>query len=231
MHVPHKHWSHLLFLAAALYALSLRAEDSITLKTGEVTRGRIVSETDQQVEIEVANADRTILSKRVVSKADVKSVQRESTEQAVERKSFESLVVYKLNPNAAYPTNYYPAVIAAFDKFLATYPHSDHASQINTMLADWKAEYPQAVDAVKNGLVKYHGQWLTQQQAQAMAEEERSKKEASRKQQEEARSRQAQEASQQQPSQQQSQPTKKASSAAHHTGGGYQVDINSAAPF
>ncbi|MSR64476.1 MAG: hypothetical protein EXS18_01700 [Verrucomicrobiae bacterium] len=201
------------------------------MKTGDVMRGRILSETDQQVEIEVANADRTILSKRVIAKADVKSVQRETPEQAAERKSFESLTVYKLNPNAAYPTNYYPAVIAAFDKFLTTYPRSDHATQINTMLADWKAEYPQAVLAVKSGLVKFHGQWLTAQQAQALADEERSKKEALRKQQEEARSRQAQEASQQQPAQQQSQPTKKASPTRVNTGAGYQVDVNSVSPY
>jgi hypothetical protein len=220
----------LLLVAATFSSLSLCAEDSITLKTGDVMRGRILSETDQQVEIEVANADRSILSKRVIPKADVKSMQRETPEQAAERKNFESLTVYKLNPNAAYPTNYYPAVIAAFDKFLTTYPRSDHASQINSMLADWKAEYPQAVLALKNGLVKYHGQWLTAQQAQALADEERGKKEALRKQQEEARSRQAQEASQQQPAQQQSQPTKKASPTRVNTGAGYQVDVNSVSP-
>jgi len=236
VHVPHKGWCLPLLAAAAfsLVPMSLPAEDSVTLKSGDVVRGRIISETDQQVEIQVANADRSILSTRVISKADVKMVLRETPEQAVERKSFESLAVYKLNPNSAYPTNYYPAVITAFDKFLASYPHSDHASQVNALLADWKAEYPQAVLAVKNGLVKFRGQWLTPQQAQALADEERSKKDAMRKQQEEANRRQAEQAAasqQQQQPQQQEQPTKKASSAAHRAVGGYQVDMNSVVPF
>ena len=230
MHLPRNCWRSL-WLAVALAAPSLHAEDSITLTTGEITRGRILSETDQQVEIEVANADRTIVSKRVVPRAEVNSVQRETPEQAAERKSFESLSRYKLDPNSAYPTNYYPAVITAFDKFLAAYPHSDHTAQINALRADWKAEYPQALLAVKSGLVKFRGQWLTAQQAQVLAEEERNKKEASRKQQEEANRRQAEETSRQQ-QQAQSQPEKKSSSAAHAaTRAGYQVDINSAAPY
>jgi hypothetical protein len=201
-------------------------------------RGRLVSETDQQVEIEVANADRTILSKRVIPRANVKSVQRETPEQAAERRTFESLNRYKLNADAAYPTNYYPAVIAAFEKFLSAYPKSEHAPQITASLAEWKAEYPQAVRAVTDGLVKFHGQWLTPQQAQAMADEERRRKEATRRQIEDARQRQteqtaaaqkqAQESGQQQ---QGNDTTKKASSAARRGGSGYQVDMNSAIPY
>lgn len=208
----------------------------MTLNTGEVVNGKILSETGQQVQIEVANADRTILYARTISKTDVKSVRHETPEQAVERKTFESLARYKLNANSAYPTNYYPAVIAAFDKFLAVYPQSDHAAQINTLLAEWKVEYPQALLAAQKGLVKFRGQWLTQQQAQALAEEERRKKEDVRKQQDEARRRQAEQAEAtrrqvEEASQQQSQPEKKASSAAHHTGSGYQVDMNSVSPY
>ena len=238
MHQPGKRWRSFLLVVAAVSSLSVYGEDAITLTTGEVMHGRIVSETDKQVEIEVANADRTILSKRVIPKAEMKTVQRETPEQAAERKTFESLARYRLNPNSAYPTNYYPAVITAFDKFVAAYPQSDHAAQVNTLLADWKAECPQAVLAAQKGLVKFRGQWLTPQQAQAIADEERRRQEATRQQQEEARRRQAEQAAATQrqveesssQQQQQNQTEKKASSAARHTGGGYQVDVNSAIP-
>jgi len=223
-------------VCASVSSLTL-AEDSITLNSGEVMRGRIVSETGQQLEIEVANTDRTILVKRTVPKTEVRSVQRETPEQAAERKAFESLARYKLDPNFAYPTNCYPAVIAACDKFLADYPHSAHAARVSTQLADWKAEYPLARRAATEGLVKFRGQWLTPQQAQAIADEERRKKEAIRQQQEEARRRQIEQtvATQKQVEdsnqQQQSQPDKNASSAARRGGGGYQVDMNSAIPY
>lgn len=215
-------------------SLIATAEDSLTLNSGEIMRGRIVSETDQQWEIEVANADRTILSKRTIPKSEVKLVQRETPEQAAERKSFESLARYKLDPNSAYPTNYYPAVIAALDKFLAAYPHSEHAPQVGSLLADWKAEYPQALDAVKKGLVKFRGKWLTPQEAQAIADEERRKREVIRQQQDEARKRQAEEASrQQQEASQQNQSGSKSQSPAKSAprGGRYDVDMGSAAPF
>ena len=207
---------------------TLRAEDSITLTTGEIVAGRITAETDQQMEIEVANADRTILSKRRIARAIISSVQRETPEQTAERKSFESLARYKLDPNSAFPTNYYPAVIGALDKFLASWPHSDHAAQVSAQRAAWKAEYPQALLAAQKGLVKFRGQWLTPQQTQALANEERAKQEAVHRQEEQAHRRQAEETNRQQ---QQSEPDKKSAPVTHINTGGYQVDVNSVAPY
>lgn len=220
-----------------LWPLLARGEDSVTLNSGEIMRGRIVSETDQQLEIEVANADRTILVKRAVPRAEIRSVQRETPEQAAERKSFETLARYKLDPNSAYPTNYYPAVITAFGKFLATYPRSEHAPQVSALLADWKAEYPQAVLATQKGLVKFRGHWLTPEQAQATAEQERRRKDDLRRQQDEARRRQAEqseaarreveESSRQQPPNQ----DKSQSPTAAPRGGRYDVEVPAVVPY
>ncbi len=231
--MPYKGWRTLLVVAVVLPCapFASQAEDSLTLTSGEVVRGRIVSETAQEVEIEVANADRTIVSKRAIPRTDVKSVQRETPEQAAERTAFESLARYKLNPNSAYPTNYYPAVIAAFDKFLSAHPHSDHAAQIQALLADWKTEYPQAVLAAKKGLIKFHDRWLTPEQARELAEQERSRQEALRNRQQEVNRTQPEPAaSQEQPPQ--NQPSKKSSSPTTvHTGAGYQVDVPASAPY
>src|SRR5262245_43940742 len=78
---------------------SAATADSITLNSGEVVEGRITSETDKQIQLEVSQYGGTILATRSIAKADVKNVNRESPEAKKEKATYEILTGWKLNPN------------------------------------------------------------------------------------------------------------------------------------
>ena len=64
----------------------------------------------------------------------------------------------QLNPQSSSPVAYYDQVIANdFRKFLATYPNSPYAAEVNDQIKDWQAER----DRVAAGSVKYAGDWMS----------------------------------------------------------------------
>jgi len=144
--------------------------DTVTLNSGEVLQGRILSETDTQVEVEVSLYHGSIITKRQVLKTDIQSIVRENLEQQQENAAYEALSKYTLNPNHELTRNQYAAGIAAFQKFQATYTNSSFAADINKRIADWRTESSN----VESGKVKFANQWMTH-------EEKRTQPEASQK--------------------------------------------------
>lgn len=155
--------------------------DTVTLNSGEVLQGRILSETDTQVEVEVSLYHGSIITKRQVLKTDIQSIVRENLEQQQEKAAYEALSKYTLNPNHELTRNQYAAGIAAFQKFQATYTNSSFAADINKRIADWRTESSN----VESGKVKFANQWMT-------PEEKRTQPEASQKQPREEKRTQAQ---------------------------------------
>lgn len=143
----------------------LRA-DTVTLNSGEVLEGNILSETDDQVEIAAALYHGTITATKRIPKTDIKSIARESVEQKQEKAAYAALATYILNPNQELTKDQYAAGIAAFEKFLAKYPHSSLATDINGRLADWRVE----ASNVESGKVKFDGKWMTPEERKAQAE-------------------------------------------------------------
>ena len=114
----------------------LRA-DTVTMNSGEVLEGQIISETETQIEIEASFYNGTITSKREVLKSDIRSIARESLAQKREKADFAALSKYKLDPNQEWTKDQYAAGIATFEKFLGTYTNSSFAAEVNKRLVDW----------------------------------------------------------------------------------------------
>jgi len=152
-------------LAGVLLAggVSTANADTVTLRSGEVLDGRILSETDTQLVIEASFYHGTILSTREVARSDIQSIVRESLEQKHEKADYAVLGAYALNANQELTKGQYDAGIAAFEKFLTTYTNSSFAADINHRLADWQTE----ASNVASGKVKFAGTWLTPDEKKA----------------------------------------------------------------
>lgn len=162
--------SRLLFWRSACLVLlctqaSLKA-DTVTLISGEVLEGRILSETDTKIEIEVSLYHGTILSKRELPKSDIKSVTRESAAQKQEKAALAALGKYTLIPNQELTKDQYATGIAAFETFLATYTNSSAAVDVRKNLADWRAE----ASNVEHGKVKFASMWMTPEEKKPQIE-------------------------------------------------------------
>jgi predicted nucleic acid-binding Zn-ribbon protein len=140
--------------------------DTVTLKSGEVLQGQILSETDTQIEFEVSLYHGTILTKREVPKSDIRSIVRESIEQKQEKAALAALGKYTLNPNQELTKDQYTAGIAAFEKFQATYTNSSSAAAVSQSLADWRAE----ASNVASGKVKFASKWMTPEEKKPQVE-------------------------------------------------------------
>jgi hypothetical protein len=155
-------------VSVALLATQLLADDdTVTLKSGEVINGRVLSETDSNVNVEVSNPRHTIFMTRIIAKADIKKIHSLTPAQHQENEMFDALGQYHLNLNQEFTPEQYTTVIAACDKFLATYPHSEHLATVTDQRAAWAFEKSE----VEYGHVKFGGTWMTPDQKKPLVEE------------------------------------------------------------
>jgi chromosome segregation ATPase len=160
----HSFWilAGLLFLG---YSAVLKA-DTLTLKSGDVVEGQIISETETQIEIEASLYHGTIFSRRQIDKSDIQSIVRESLEQKQEKETLAALTKFTLNPNQELTKDQYAAGIAAFEKFQAKFTNSTATAEINQRLVDWRAE----ATNVASGKVKFASTWMTPEEKKTQAE-------------------------------------------------------------
>lgn len=144
-----------LFLAAIL--TSAFGEAILTLKSGEVLQGDILSDTNGLVQIRAYSKNRTISSRRDISRSDIQSLQNETPAQAAEREAYFALSKFQLNPDQEQIPGFYTQWIAAFEKFSTDYPKSDKATVIQQRIAACKAE----LKHVENGEAKFEDQWMS----------------------------------------------------------------------
>lgn len=149
-----------------LGAQPLLIADTVTLNSGEVLEGRILSESATQLEMEVSLYHGTILTTRDVPRSDIKSIVRESEEQKQEKAAYAALAKYTLDPNQELTKEQYDAGIAAFTKFLGTYTNSSATAEIKTRIDEWRAEEAY----VASGKVKFANTWMTPEEKKPRAE-------------------------------------------------------------
>ncbi|HUI06731.1 MAG TPA: HEAT repeat domain-containing protein [Verrucomicrobiae bacterium] len=129
---------------------------TITMNSGEIMEGTILSETDAEIRLQMANENRTIIFTRVLQKSDVKSIVRDTPEQEAQQAAYCALDKYKLYPSQELTAAQYKQGIDAFEKFLSDHPNSSHVEEIRGKLADWKAEAAN----LESGKVKFAGRWM-----------------------------------------------------------------------
>jgi len=131
--------------------------DTVTMNSGEVIVGEIASETDTQIEIVTTNAKRTISSKRLIPKADIKTFTHETAAQKRENADYETLMQYKLDPNQELTKARYAAGISAFQGFLTEHPKSGFATELSNRITAWQTE----LSNVETSQVKFADKWMT----------------------------------------------------------------------
>jgi hypothetical protein len=161
----------LLLVASVLFLVSVgvRADDdSVTLNSGEIVTGRITSQTDTDMTVEVSNERHTIFTTRIIARSDIKEVYKPTPEQRQAGVAYQALGRYQLNPNQELKPTDYAEGIAAFDKFLAAYPNSEQATNIVARQTEWRFEKFE----VDNGRVKFADKWMMPDSKKPLAEEQ-----------------------------------------------------------
>jgi hypothetical protein len=132
-------------------------ESIITLKSGEVLKGDVVSDTNDVLQIRAFSANRTVSSLRYIPHTDIQTIQTETAAQAAERVASFALSKFQLNPDQEQSTDFYAQWIATFEKFLTDYPDSDKAPIVQGHLETCRTE----LKHVTAGEVKFEDRWMT----------------------------------------------------------------------
>ena len=145
----------ILFVTAILTAAL--GEAIVTLKSGEVLQGDIVSDTNDVMQIRALSVNRTISSLRNVPHADIQNVYNETPAEAAERIDYFALSKFQLNPDQEQSTDFYTQWIAAFEKFLTDYPKSDKTHIVKQHIEACQAELKHVIA----GEAKFENKWMT----------------------------------------------------------------------
>ena len=132
-------------------------EAIVTLKSGEVLQGDIVSDTNDVLQIRAFSVNRTISSLRNVPHADIQNIYNETPAEAAERIDCFALSKFQLNPDQEHSTDFYTQWIAAFEKFLTDYPKSDKTQIIKQHIEACQAELKHVIA----GEAKFENKWMT----------------------------------------------------------------------
>ena len=147
---------YLLPFASALSILIANARaDFLILKSGERVEGKIETETDKAVTIQV-QVSASISDDRVIAKSDIVKVSKTAADDV----TYQSLMNLQTGPNSLSSAQY-TQIIAYLNAFLTKYPTSSHVTEIKGTVQGFEAE-KKRVDA---GEVKMNGDWLNREQA------------------------------------------------------------------
>lgn len=144
-------------LFAVFLALSLTAlGDTFILKSGEKVEGKVLSETDKEITLQIA-VTATIKDERVIKKADLDKVEKV----ALDEQAWPALKTLALG-EASLELADYTQAITTLTAFIKQFPESAHAAEAKAKLALFEAE-KQRVEA---GELKVSGKWLSAAQAE-----------------------------------------------------------------
>lgn len=134
--------------------------DTILLHDGERLEGKIVSESEAQVTIEWHTGG--VTDERTVPRNAIKSLEKEPPEEA----DFRPLKSLKPGQNWLRPEDY-DVAISRFKSYIQRYPLSAHLAEAHDGLDSFARERLRVVA----GEVKFHGKWLTSEQAAEQKED------------------------------------------------------------
>ena len=140
---------------AALLPLLARAE-TVTLATGEKVEGKITSETETEVTLEI-KVSSSIKDERVIARKDIAKIEKVSPEDT----AFQEIGKFKIDPQSSLSPEGYDRIIGALKDFQASYPASAHLAEVKQTLANFQAEKTR----VAAGEVKFFGKWLSRDEA------------------------------------------------------------------
>lgn len=141
------------------------AESTVTLKSGEILQGDILSDTNGVVHMRAFYHNRTISAFRDISHDDIQNIQTDTPAQAAERADYFALSKFALDPDQEQSPNWYDQWIATFEKFLKDYPKSDKVPVVQEHIVACQAERTH----VTNGEVKFGDQWMTPEKKAPLA--------------------------------------------------------------
>jgi len=136
------------------------AESIITLKSGVVLQGDIVSDTNDVVQIRAFSHNHAISSLRDVARSDIQNIHAETPAEIAERTDYEALSKFQLDPNQEQTIDWYNQWIGVFQKFLNTYAASDKNPTVQRYMELCQAESKSVAD----GSVKFGNRWMTVQE-------------------------------------------------------------------
>ena len=130
--------------------------DTITLKTGEKLDGKVVSETDQDVTVEV-KVSASITDERKIPKGEIEKIEKEQPDEI----AWQALKNLKPGPNSM-PAAQYDAVLRPLQAFVNEYPKSAHAADASQLLAIFAGEK----ERVDGGEVRLGEKWLSKEEVE-----------------------------------------------------------------
>jgi hypothetical protein len=136
------------------------AESVVTLKSGEIVQGEVLSDTNGTLQIRALSGNRTYSVLRSIADSDIQGIHTETPAEIAERTEYESLAKFQLNPNQEMAIDWYIQWMGAFEKFITNYPNSDRIPAVQHYLAVCKAESKN----VSDGKVKFGNRWMTVQE-------------------------------------------------------------------
>ncbi|MEI8234831.1 MAG: PTPDL family protein [Verrucomicrobiota bacterium] len=146
----------LVFTGILLAASVATMADTATLKSGEILNGKILSETDQEIVMDVAISPR-IIDEKKLAKSDVQSVARTPADET----AYQALNEHQIGTHSL-KLAAYPPLLKDLDAFLKTYPESARAADVKKTLEALKQEQAR----VKAGELKWDNRWYTPKEAQ-----------------------------------------------------------------
>jgi hypothetical protein len=144
----------LAFLAVLLSFAVSGIADTVILKSGEKLEGRILSETDTDVTIEV-NVTASIKDQREIKKTDVEKIEKVQPDE----EAWATLKNLSVGDESLDVIDYQRS-INALNGFVTQFPQSSHAADAKKRLAAFQEE----MKRVEAGEMKLDGKWMTADQ-------------------------------------------------------------------
>jgi hypothetical protein len=148
-----------IMMIASLQVLTY-GESVVTLKSGKILQGQILSDTNGVLQIRAFSANRTYSALRNVSDSEIQSIHTETSAEIAERTDYEALSKFELNPNQEQSIEWYTQWIGVFEKFIKDYPNLDKLPTVQSDIALCQAESKNVTD----GKVKFGNKWMTVKQ-------------------------------------------------------------------
>ena len=139
-----------------LATTALCLADTVTLKSGEVLNGKILSETNQEIVMDVTVAA-GITDQKTIDKTDVRAAEKTPLDEI----AFQEIKGCQID-NHSLPASSYVAIIKSLESFLKKYPQSSRVDEVQSTLAAFKHEQGQ----VKAGGMKWDNRWYTKEEAE-----------------------------------------------------------------
>ena len=139
-----------------LATTALCLADTVTLKSGEVLNGKILSETNREIVMDVTVAA-GITDQKTIDKTDVRAAEKTPLDEI----AFQEIKGCQID-NHSLPASSYVAIIKSLESFLKKYPQSSRVDEVQSTLTDFKHEQEQ----VKAGGMKWDNRWYTKEEAE-----------------------------------------------------------------